>query len=229
MLDDRAKKLFCQCDDEMPGVRGNALEALREHLKELGRTFRDLVADLENAVSPARLEELETKLADYIKANAEAKKRDAAQGREIAALKAALWVKVNWKISSAVAAGLLLVGVGCWAYERYWSRSDAVNAGLRSAVVAATWGEGWGEPFAAKISGEPWWLMFRGDIDASSYSDGHGNTLEMRCLHLYASPAQPYSGQFFKPSPRNFFGWVSWPELAMQCKPSPNQRADTFK
>src|ERR1700730_10606994 len=115
-MDDLAKKLFAQMDDEMPGVRANALEALREHLRKLGRTFRDLVADLENAVSPARLEELETKLADYIKANAEAKKRDAAQGREIAALKAALWVKVNWKICGAVAAGLLVVGVGCWAY-----------------------------------------------------------------------------------------------------------------
>ena len=76
------------------------------------------------------------------------------------------------------------------AYERYWSRSDAVNAGLRSAVVSATWGEGWGEPFASKIGGEPYWLMFRGDIDASSYSDNRGNPIEMRCLHLYAAPAQ---------------------------------------
>jgi hypothetical protein len=71
--------------------------------------------------------------------------------------------------------------------------------------------------------------MYRGDIDATSYSDNHANIIEMRCLHLYASPAHPYSSQFYKPSPRNFLGWVTWPELATQCKPSPNQRADTFK
>jgi hypothetical protein len=225
-MDDLAKKLFAQMDDEMPGVRANALEALREHLKKLGRTFRDLVADIENAVSPAKLEELEKKLADYIKANAEAKKRDEKQRREIAELKAALWIKANWKWVGAGVAALLVVATGTWAYERYWSRSEAVNAGLRAAVVSATWGEGWGEPIAARIASEPWWLLFRSDLDESSYSDNRGHPVEMRCLHLYASPAQPYSSQFYKPSPRNSLGWVSWSEVAMNCKPSPNQRAD---
>jgi hypothetical protein len=228
-MDDREKNLFVQLDDDMPGVRSNALEALREHLNKAGRKFRDFVADLDNAVPAAKLEELEQKLADYVKANAAAQKRDASQTAEIKRLKAALWVKVNWKISGAVAAGLLVLGVGCWSYQRYWSRTDAVNAGLRSAVASATWGEGWGEPVASKIGGESWWLMFRGDIDASSYSDNHGNPVEMRCLHLYAAAAQPYSTQFFKPSPRNFLGWMSWPEVAMQCKPSPIQKADNFK
>jgi hypothetical protein len=228
-MDDREKNLFVQLDDDMPGVRSNALEALREHLNKAGRKFRDFVADLDNAVPAAKLEELEQKLADYVKANAAAQKRDASQTAEIKRLKAALWVKVNWKISGAVAAGLLVLGVGCWSYQRYWSRTDAVNAGLRAAVASATWGEGWGEPVASKIGGESWWLMFRGDIDASSYSDNHGNPVEMRCLHLYAAAAQPYSSQFFKPSPRNFLGWMSWPEVAMQCKPSPIQKADNFK
>jgi hypothetical protein len=95
--------------------------------------------------------------------------------------------------------------------------------------MSASWGEGWGEPFAAKIGGEPWWLLYRGDTDASSYSDNRGNVIEMRCLHLYAAPATPYSSQFFKPSPRNFLGWVTWPELAMQCKPSPAQKADNSR
>jgi len=228
-MDALEKKMFRQFDDDMPAQRANALETLREHLKKAGRTFRDMVADFESAMSPDKAEELEKKLAEYIEANAKAQKRDAKQKRDIAELKAALWVKVNWKISGAVAAGLLVLGAGYWSYERYWSRSDAVNAGLRSAVASASWGEGWGEPFAGKIGGEPWWLMFRGDLDASSYSDNHGNPVEMRCLHLYASPAKPDSGQYLKPSPRNFLGWVSWPELEMQCKPSPNQRADSFK
>jgi hypothetical protein len=225
-MDDLTKKLLAQLDDDMPAVRANAAEALREHLKKLGITARDLVADFEGAMAPDKAAALEQKLAEYMKANAAAEKRDGSQQREIRALKAALWVKVNWKISGAVAAGLLVAVAGTWTYQRYWSRSEAVEAGLRAAVASATWGEGWGEPFAARVGGEPWWLMFRGDIDESSYSDNHGNPIEMHCLHLYAAPAQPYSGQFFKPSPRNFFGWVKWPELAMQCKPSPSQKAE---
>jgi len=227
-MDDLEKKMFLQFDDDMPAQRANALETLREYMlkKTPPRRFRDLVADFENAMSPAKAEELEKKLADYIKANAAAAKRDADQRREISRLKAALWVKTNWKMVGAGAATLLVVVTGICAYERYWSRSDAVNAGLRATVAAATWGEGWGEPFASKIGGEPYWLMFRGDIDASNYSDSHGNPVEMRCLHLYAAPAEPDSGQYRKASPRNFLGWVNWPELAMQCKPSPNQRAD---
>lgn len=229
-MDDREKNLFVQFDDDMPAVRANAFEALREHLKKADRKFRDLVADLDNAMPADKAAELEKQLADYVKANEAAQKRDAAQRREIATLKAALWVKVNWKISGAVAAGLLVVVSGIWSYERYWSRSDAVEAGLRAAVASAVWGEGWGEPFAAKIGGEPYWLMYRGDIDASSYSDGHGKTLEMRCLHLYAAPAEPYAaGQFLKPAPRDFLGWVRWPELAMRCKPSPNRQAENAK
>jgi hypothetical protein len=220
MLDDLTKKFFCQFDDEMPGVRQNALEASREHLLKQTppRRFRDLVADLEKAVSRDKFEELERKLADYIAANDKAR-------RVITALKSALWVKTNWKWIGAGAVALLALAGGYWAYDRYWSRSDAVNAGLKAAVASASWAEGWGEPLAAKIGGEPYWLLFRGDINASSYSDNHGRPVEMRCLHLFASPAQPDSGQFFKPSPR-LFGWMKWPELAMNCKPSPDQRAD---
>jgi hypothetical protein len=115
-MDDLAKKLFAQLDDDMPGLRGNALEALREHLKKAGRTFRDIVADIENALPLAKAEELEKKLADYMTANAAAAKRDAAQRREIATLKAALWVKVNWKITGSAAAALLVAVTGYGAY-----------------------------------------------------------------------------------------------------------------
>ena len=82
----------------------------------------------------------------------------------------------------------------------------------------------------SSIGGEPYWLMFRGDIDASSYSDNHGNPVEMRCLHLYAAKAQPDSGQYRKPSPRNFLGWVNMARGgdAVQSPP-PISRADTFK
>jgi hypothetical protein len=227
-MDDLEKKFVLQLDDPMPGQRANALEMWREHLAKAGRSFRDFIADLETALPKAKAEELEKKLADYMTANAAAAKRDAAQRREIATLKAALWVKVNWKMTGAVVAALLVGVIGDWAYERYWSRSEAVNAGLRATLDEATWGEGWSEPAASSIAGEPYWIMFRGNIDASSYSDSHGQPVDMRCLHLYAAPAQPDSGQYFKPSPR-FLGWVKWPEVAMQCKPSPTQRADNSR
>lgn len=224
-MDAIEKKFVLQFDD-MPGVRQNAFEAWCEHRKKADLSWRDFVADIENGMPADKAAELEKKLAEYIEANKAAQKRDASQKREIATLKAALWVKVNWKISGAVAAGLVVLVGGIWSYDRYWSRSEAVNAGLRAVVASATWGEGWSDPVASKVGGEPYWLLFRGDIDDSSYSDSHGNVIEMRCLHLYAAKAQPYSSQFFTPSPRNFLGWVTWPELAMQCKPSPNQRAE---
>ena len=85
-MDDLEKKLFKQLDDEMPGVRANALEALREHLKKLGRTFRDVLADLENAMPAAKAEELEKKLAEYVEANAKAQKRGLALFRTLRAI-----------------------------------------------------------------------------------------------------------------------------------------------
>ena len=228
MLDDVEKKFVPQLDDPMPGQRTNALEMWREHnlKKDPPRHFRDLVADIDKALPPAEAEELKKKLAAYMKANDAAQKHDAAQKREIAELKAALWVKVNWKTIGAVAAALLVAVTGGWAYERYWSHSDAVMAGLRAAVTSEKWSEGLSEPAARMIGGEHYWLLFRGDIDASSYSDSHGRPLEMRCLHLYATPAEPDSGQYRKPSPRNFLGRINWPELAMSCKPAPLQKAD---
>ena len=89
-------------------------------------------------------------------------------------------------------------------------------------VASATWSEGWNEPFARAIAGKPYWLMFRGDIDASHYSDSRSRPVEMRCLHLYAAPAQPDSGQYRKPSPR-LLGFVRWPGArdGVQALPQP--------
>jgi hypothetical protein len=239
MLDDLAKKQFAQLDDDMPAQRANALEMLRERL--LKQTpplkFRDILADIESAVPKAQAEALQRENTEYKAANEKAKEANqkltdanAKLASKVARLerdlKAALWVKANWKMTGAVA-GLLVAGlVWYWAYDRYWSRSDAVNSGLQSAAASATWGEGWSEPVAARIGGESWWLLYWGNLDAGSYSDSHGHPVEMRCLHLYANPAQPDSGQYRKPSPWNFLGWVKWPELAIQCKTSPIQRAD---
>jgi hypothetical protein len=229
-MDDLEKKLVVQGDDD--AVRLKAFEAWHDHRTKEGRTWRDFVADYESALPKAKADELEKKLDEYVKANAAAAKQDATQKREIARLKAelkaALWVKANWKMVGAGAAALVAAVSGYWAYERYWSRSDAVTAGLHAAVASATWGEGWSEPVALRIGGEPYWLMFRGNIDASNYSNRNGRAVEMRCLHLYAAPAQPDSGQYLKPSPR-FLGVVTWPEVGMQCKPSPNQQADNLK
>jgi hypothetical protein len=224
MMDDQERKLFGMLDSDFPGERSNALELLREELKKKGRTFHQLAQELADSMSPAKVAELEKKLADYMAANAAAAKRDAALTREIATLKAALWVKLNRKTIGAVAAMLLVAVTGWWVYQRYWSRSEAVTAGLAAAVAAETWSEGLSAPVARTVGGEPYWLMFRGAIDASSYTDGHGRPVQMRCLHLYAAPAQPDSGQYFKPSTRNFLGRINWPELAVNCKPAPLQK-----
>jgi len=47
VMDERTKKLFVQLDDPMPGQRSTALEMLRARLLKNGRTFRDLLHELE--------------------------------------------------------------------------------------------------------------------------------------------------------------------------------------
>src|SRR4051794_37423687 len=118
-MDDLEKKLLLQLDDDMPGVRQNALDALRERLK-----FRDIIADFEKAMPAAKkAAELEQRLAEFVEANAAAEKRDADQRSEIedqkkeikklkAELKAALWIKTNWKIWVPALAGLLVIVTG---------------------------------------------------------------------------------------------------------------------
>ena len=109
------KKMFLQFDDDMPAQRVNALEMLREHLTkgrpQVPRSRRR--SRKRDAAGQGRRAGIE---AGRIHQGQCDGGRSAMQrnGREIATLKAALWVKVNWKISGAVAAGLLVVVTGYW-------------------------------------------------------------------------------------------------------------------
>jgi len=53
-MDDLERKLFAQLDDDFPGVRSNAFEMLREHLRKEGRSFRAIVQEVEGAGNTAK-------------------------------------------------------------------------------------------------------------------------------------------------------------------------------
>jgi hypothetical protein len=236
-MDDHAKKLFVQCDDDFPGVRVQALDALRDYLKKSGETLRDILHDIETAIPQQKYSDLETKyngvVGDYNKAvleNAQWVQRDQQQEKAIAALrrevltyKSLVWMRLNRTrlIGSAViAAGVLFAALHDF---EEWPAS--VDAGLRSVANNSVWGEGFDKPFVTKIGDKSYWVIVRGDTDTRSFSDRQGHTISMRCLHVFAAQAQADSGQFRKPHPYALFGfgWLSWPERVTQCRPAPNQ------
>src|ERR1700760_515749 len=97
-MDAHAKKLFPQLDDDFPGVRVQAVDALHAHHKKIGATFRGYLADLEQAGTAGN--ELTTLRADLAKAkqdNAAWCQRDAENSKEIAALKRQLALRQGFE------------------------------------------------------------------------------------------------------------------------------------
>jgi hypothetical protein len=238
-MDDHAKKLFAQCDDDFPGVRVQALDALRDYLKKSSQTLRDVLHEIETAIPAQKYSDLETKyngaVDDYNQAvteNAQWVQRDQQQEKAIAALrrevmtyKSLVWMRLNRKrlIGGAVMAAAALFA----SLHDFGTWPPSVDAGLRSLANNAVWDQGFDKPFVAKIGDKPYWVMIRGDTDTGSFSDRLGHTISMRCLHVFAAEAEADSGQFRKPHPYALFGfgWLSWPERVTQCRPAPNQEA----
>jgi hypothetical protein len=134
------KKMFLQFDDDMPAQRANALEMLREEMKKKTppRFFRDMVADFENAIPPAKLAAVEKELADYKTANQTAKQanddltqENAKLRREVANLKALNAIRLNWK---KIAAGVAVAALLCGGW--YWWGPGAAAAEERERVNA---------------------------------------------------------------------------------------------
>jgi hypothetical protein len=238
-MDDHAKKLFVQLDDDFPGVRVQALDALRDYLKKAGQSLRDVLHDIENAIPAQRYSDLETKyngvVDDYNKAvqqNAQWALSDqkkeqaiAALRREVMVYKGLVWLRLNRTRIALGAVGLAALLAA--ALHDYNPPPPAAEAGLRAVANAAVWDQGFNTPFVTQIGGDPYWIMLRGDTDTDAFSDRQGRTISMRCLHVFAAPAQADFGQFRKPQPYALFGfgWLRWPERVKQCRPAPNQEA----
>jgi hypothetical protein len=238
-LDDLAKKLFAQCDDDFPGVRVQALDALRDHLKKSGQSLRDVLHEIETAIPAQKYSDIETKynslVDDHNKAlleNAQWVQRDQQQEKAIAALrrevityKSLVWMRLNRK--RLITGAMVAVGVLFASLHDYDTWPPSVDAGLRSVAANAVWDQGFDKPSIIQIGSKPYWVMIKGDTDTNSFSDRQGHTISMRCLRVFAAEAEADSGQYRKPHPYALFGfgWLSWPERARLCRPAPNQEA----
>lgn len=237
-MDAHGKKLFVQLDDDFPGVRANALDSLRDHLKKAGQSFRDILHEIDTAISAQKYAELETNYNQALQDNAAWVQRGQQQDqkiaqhektisdlrRKVAFYKGLRWTLRNWIWLGACA---LLPVVGWFAYPYAMAPAwpDAATAGLRSAAMTMRGGASSDKPFVSVIAGKPYWVLLRGETDIASYADKDGRALAMRCLHVFAVPAEPDSGAFLKADPYTWFGQLKWPERVVHCTPSPTQEA----
>lgn len=222
-MDDLEKKLFAQLDDPMPGQRTNALELLRDHLTKNGRTFRDIVQDIENAIPLHQYQDLENRCAAFAQANAGLAQQNTALSRSLAAYKAALGIKLlHWKRALSIA----VLPVIAWvAYDHFTGEAQAQRAaavpGFESMAGATAWVNSAADtaPVVRQVAGNPYWVTVRYRQD-QTHRDAAGRPVTVQCVRLYATPAEPDAGAYLKPRPYSLYGWgwLTWPERAADCR-----------
>ena len=234
-MDDMTKKLLAKCDSSFPGERVNALDLLYDHLQKIGQKFSDLVHEFEQAIPAQKYADLEQLYNNAVKDNTAWAQRYSEQeklldstARQLAIYKHACRIKANWHaLASALAGATVLLAAAVFGYQRWtavpWP--DRGDADLRGIASNVTWGLSFDQPFIVTLAGRPYWLLLRGEVDASSYVDGSGRHVVMRCLHVFAAPADAASGQYRAPNPYGLFGfgWLQWPERYAACQKSPDQ------
>jgi hypothetical protein len=237
-MDDFEKKLFVQLDDDSAAVREKALDALVKRLKAAKQSFRDLLLVIEQgAEAQQKYAALDVQYQEAVQHNAQWEQRDQAMQQDIARLqhenaalrrrvavqKSLAWLRFN-RMKLGLGAALLACAIA--AYEKYavepWPA--AADAALRSLARGASWGEYFDKPFVATVAGKPMWVLLRGEIDASSYADTTGRKVVMRCVHVFAVPAEQDSGEYRSADPYLFAIWMRWPERLVNCQPSPDQK-----
>jgi hypothetical protein len=222
------KKLLGKCDSSFPGERVNALDLLYEHLQKIGQTFAGLVHEFEQAIPAQKYSDLEQLYNNAAQENAQwaqrCQQKEAALAtamRQVTLLKGMVWLRLNW--GTLVAAGVLLFAVLYgyrWVTRPTWPAT--ADADLSRIVSHTTWGVGFDQPFIATVAGKPYWLLLRGEVKESGYVDNLNRPVAMRCLHIFASPADPDSGQYRAAQPYAW-GMLQWPERLIDCQKSPDQ------
>jgi hypothetical protein len=227
-VDDRTKKLLAKCDSSFPGERVNALDLLYDHLQKIGQTFAGLVHEFEQAIPAQKYTDLEQLYNNAVNDNTAWAQRCqqkesalAAATRQVTLLKGMVWFQLNWGTLLSAAALLLAVLFGYrWLTRPAWPAS--ADGDLSRIASRTTWGLGFDQPFVATIAGKPYWLLLRGEVKESGYVDNVNRPVVMRCLHIFAAPAEAESGQYHAAQPYAW-GLLQWPERLVDCQKSPDQ------
>jgi hypothetical protein len=237
-MDDFQKKLFVQLDDDSPAVREKALDAFVKSIRNARRSCRDLLREFEQGEAAQKnYAELDIKYQEALAHNAQWAQRDQMMQRQIVQLqqenatlkrrvtvfKSISWMRLNPK-QAALCAVMLVAALFGYRHYTFEPWPDAADAGMHILATNAAWGEWFDKPYVATVGNKPYWVLLRGNIDTSSFSDSKGRPVAMRCLHVFAVPAEPDSGEFRRTDPYSFFGWVRWPERLVRCQLSPDQK-----
>ena len=214
-------KIFALLDSDSQGEREAALQQLWGFLKKRGKSFRELLGLLENNVPRQAYAELEQKLDGWIKAHDALAAQNASLVRRYAAVKTALWLRVNLPrlivLAAAIAAGLVFYRL-LRPVEDSAPAAAASAAEWRRVLSGFAWSEGDTAPKIYSLGGTDIWVLVRGKIDALSHSDARGQPIERHCLHLYAAKAERDAGAYLSPHPYNFIGVLTWSERAAECR-----------
>jgi hypothetical protein len=236
-MDDGERKIFVQFDDPMPGQRVNALEALREHMlkKTPPRTFRDIAQEDETAA--ATIAGLQSQVTQEQQLNAQNQQmfnqaiaqRDATIRQLQQRLSAVAWVKAHWQ-QLAAATAVPVIGLAAWCFwpDETRMHREAVDNGFTRLAASTPWQASgqYSTPVVRPADGQSYWVTAKFDANTTHF-DANGRPVLVQCVHLYAAPAVADAGAYFKPSPFALFGWgwLTWPERGMSCRPVKNDTA----
>lgn len=236
MLDAADKKFFAQFDDPAAGQRVNALELWREHLKKAGRTFRDIVEDIETAIPAQRYRELqsrydalEAQATQYAQANAGLVRRYQVARGQLAAFKGMLSIRRYWR-GATVCLAAPVIALAAWEYYTGEPAADraATDAGFQWIASATPYvsTDHDSEPVVRLVAGASYWIIVRRS-EETGHNDSNGRAVTVQCVRLFAEKAESDAGVYLAPKPYAFggWGWLTWPERGTDCRTEAARRA----
>jgi hypothetical protein len=229
-MDDTERKIFVQLDDDMPAQRANALEMLREHMKKKTppRFFRDIAQEDETA--GATIAALQAQVQQEQQLNAQNQQNFTQQYGKLQAdyarlkrlVDPVLWAQKHWRFL-APAAAVPVIAALLWCVYPTETRAhhEAVDDSFNALAAGTPWHAGGDlRPVVRTADGQPYWVTARFDANAAHYN-AEGEAVTVQCVHLFADPAVADAGVYLEPHPYSLFGfgWLTWPERGVSCKP----------
>jgi hypothetical protein len=234
-------KMFAQLDDDAPAQRVNALEMLRERMKQATppRKFRDLVKEFVDAIQVRQ--ELETRYAAAMQANAGLAQQLQKAIQENAWLKRMLAIRDF--VKPVVVIGIL-IAIPLVSYYFVYARPAAAaresvrerirateDAAFHTVAKKTIWQNtaADGDPFIWTIADTPYWVIPRWDEDRTTHRDSQGHPVTVQCVHIFAEQAEPHGGAYREPRPYALWGWgwMTWDERAVDCQTDIARRVRT--
>jgi hypothetical protein len=222
-MDDIDRKMLAQLDSDFPNERSNTVELWREKLKTAGRTFRDLVQEIETAVPLNQHQAVEAQLHQYAQANAGLVRKLHAAQIKLATYQGVLSIRRYWRRATAYVMLPVVAFVG-WEYYQSTATAaerEARDSAFQKIAVATAWlkTDQDSAPVVLDVAGASYWVIVRRDQD-EAHRDRNGRPVTVQCVRLFAEKAERDAGAYLEPRPYAFWGqgWLTWPKRAVDCR-----------